>query len=404
MGLLLLFGLAASAFEPVEITTREKIDAFDPKSPTQMLGSFEPGTKLTVIELASDTGMYRVKYTDAKEGVIEALCRAAAIDPLLKAQAPKETKNETKTDAKAETKAETPPVANPNKDAPQLTADNHQQVYDYWKGVLDKAGILKELEKKGRKLEQGADGLFALDLSGCAVKDLGPLQGMPLVNLDIGNTGVKDLGPLQGMPLNRLAMGFTRVKDLSPLKGMSLTALNLRGATAPSLSPLTEVKIGSLDLSEVNVVGDKEFKTLEGVEAEELYLQHSPITKLGPLGGMPLKRLYADASAVKDLSGLAGLKLEILGLSGCAGVADISPLKGMPLKQLRLDGCEKVKDLSVVADMADLEMLSIPSQLKGAKIECLRKLTNLRQIGYDLSKLMAPEDFWKKPAAGEKKK
>lgn len=391
-GLAILLAVVASAFEPTEVTTKDKMEGFDPKNSSQVLGSFEPGSKLTVIEEISEFGMYRVKYTDANGGVIEALCKTESIEPLLKTDAPKETKAEA-------------PAVNPNKDAPPLTADNHKQVYDYWKGVLEKAGIIKELEKKGRKLEQTADGLLGLDLSGCGgVKDLGPLQGMPLASLDIGDTGVKDLGPLQGMPLNRLLMGFTKVKDLSPLKGMSFRVLNMRGATAPSLSPLSEVKIQSLDLSEVTVVGDKEFKTLGGIQPQELYLQHSPITKLGPLEGMPLKRLYLDASAVKDLAPLTGMKLELLGLSGCTGITDIGPLKGMPLTRLYLDGCDKPKDLSPIADCTELEILSIPSQFKGSKIEFLRKLPNLRQIGYELSKLTSPEEFWKKPGGGEKKK
>lgn len=87
MGLVTLLAIVASALEPTEVTTRDKVDGFDPKDSTQLLGSFEPGSTLTVIEQLSELGMYRVKYTNAQGGVIEALCKAAPIDALLKEDA-----------------------------------------------------------------------------------------------------------------------------------------------------------------------------------------------------------------------------------------------------------------------------------------------------------------------------
>ena len=76
-----LIAIAALAFDPTEITVKEKTTAFDSKNPSQILGVFAPRTKLTVIEL--NAGMYRVRYNDPKVGAIDALCKPETIQPLL---------------------------------------------------------------------------------------------------------------------------------------------------------------------------------------------------------------------------------------------------------------------------------------------------------------------------------
>ncbi len=73
----------SAAFQPTEVTTKEKIAAFDPKTPAQVLGAFDPGTKLMVIDATQDGKMYHVKFTDPSGSVIEALCTAEVIESLL---------------------------------------------------------------------------------------------------------------------------------------------------------------------------------------------------------------------------------------------------------------------------------------------------------------------------------
>ena len=48
---------------------------------------------------------------------------------------------------------------------------------------------------------------------------------MRLVSLYIPDTQVKDLSPLEGMPLTELSISGTRVNNLSVLKGMPLKKL-----------------------------------------------------------------------------------------------------------------------------------------------------------------------------------
>jgi hypothetical protein len=75
--------LLAAVGSAVEVTTKDKTEAFDPKDPAKQIGAFDAGTRLTVGERTADGKMYPVKYEDAKGNAIEALCRAEAIDALL---------------------------------------------------------------------------------------------------------------------------------------------------------------------------------------------------------------------------------------------------------------------------------------------------------------------------------
>jgi hypothetical protein len=115
----------------------------------------------------------------------------------------------------------------------------------------------------------------------CGVRDLSPLQGMPLTSLELGETRVQDLSPLKGMPMTHLDLCNTRVQDLSPLKGMPLTQLHLIGCGGvKDLSPLEGMKLTDIHLPPevtrgMNVLRRmKSLVTIDGKPADEFWRKY----------------------------------------------------------------------------------------------------------------------------------
>ncbi len=78
--------------------------------------------------------------------------------------------------------------------------------------------------------------LQKLYLNGCIqVRDLRPLQGLPLTLLNLSDCGqLKDLAPLKGMPLTSLnLLGCPKLHDLAPLAGMNLSEIHLTPKNFP---------------------------------------------------------------------------------------------------------------------------------------------------------------------------
>ena len=116
----------------------------------------------------------------------------------------------------------------------------------------------------------------SLDLSGTAVADVEPLEGLTALGLlDLSGIDVADVGPLTGLTaLQRLDLWRTEVADVGPLRG--LTALQ------------------SLDLSLTKVV---DVKPLKGLTALELLdLSGTNVTDLGPVYDLPHLRIKTDDS------------------------------------------------------------------------------------------------------------
>ena len=78
--------------------------------------------------------------------------------------------------------------------------------------------------------------LIRLDLNGAQqVRDLEPLQGMPLAYLRLDYTQVRDLTPLKGMPLISLTIAAcTQVRNLTPLKDLKLSFLHCLATLCPT--------------------------------------------------------------------------------------------------------------------------------------------------------------------------
>lgn len=102
------------------------------------------------------------------------------------------------------------------------------------------------------------------------------------------------------------------------------------------------------------------------------------LADLGPLKGLPLKRLALHGNRVDDLSPLAEMRLESLNLSGTR-VKDLSPLKKMSsLTALSLD-------CTPVTDLASLEHLKLASLwLRNTGVKDLRPLAAMPLSTLDL--------------------
>ena len=176
-----------------------------------------------------------------------------------------------------------------------------------------------------------AEGKCQLDLNFCPqVKDLSPLEGMPLDRLLINQSGgVWDLRPLAGMPLTHLELhGCGQVRDLTPLHGMPLTRLNLTSCReVRDLTPLKGMPLTWLSLRDC-----------------------AACERPGALRG--IKLTYLDLSAcrqVSDLGPLQGMPLSGLSLWDCHGVRDLTPLRGLPLTWLNLVSCSGLRNLEGLA-------------------------------------------------------
>ena len=98
--------------------------------------------------------------------------------------------------------------------------------------------------------------LTDLNLGGCKqVRDLTPLQGMPLTRLNLDGCPLRDLTPLKGMPLTTLYLsGCFQVSDLTPLHGMPLTKLDLSGCDqVRDLTPLEAMNLTEVLFTPKNI-------------------------------------------------------------------------------------------------------------------------------------------------------
>ncbi|HEV3257053.1 MAG TPA: protein kinase [Gemmataceae bacterium] len=118
--------------------------------------------------------------------------------------------------------------------------------------------------------------LRSLEFRGANVMDLSPLHGMPLQFLVCSDTGVRDLGPLRHMPLRRLQCGWTQVSDLSPLRDTVLEALICHDTPVADLRPL------------------------RGLPLAHLNCQFTRVRDLTPLKDAPLKVLWWTFQPVRD--------------------------------------------------------------------------------------------------------
>jgi Leucine-rich repeat (LRR) protein len=128
---------------------------------------------------------------------------------------------------------------------------------------------------------------------------------MSLHELVAYNTSVRDLTPIQGMPLKELRLSGCPVSDLSPLAGMALERLDITGTQVVDLRPLREVPLKVLSATRTKV---SDLTPLAGMPLEELYLEDcGQITNLAPLAECRSLRLLTVPAQARGLEALRGL-------------------------------------------------------------------------------------------------
>ena len=235
-----------------------------------------------------------------------------------------------------------------------------------------------------------------LDLTGMAVHDLRPLEGLPLLSLNASVTAVTDLRPLKHLPLMQLHLSRTKVTDLEPLRGMkALRSLSLSDSAVTDLSPLQGLPIWWLDLNGTRVA---DLSALRGAPLGVLRLRNTLVQDLAPLAKMPLfeldctsipatdfsvladcrdlTSLFLSNTAVKDLDMLRRCKLVGLLLENTA-VRDLSPVAGMPLEVILFRDTE-VTDVTPLLQCPKLQNVGYSRSCRN--IQLLRALPNLRRI------------------------
>jgi serine/threonine protein kinase/Leucine-rich repeat (LRR) protein len=203
-----------------------------------------------------------------------------------------------------------------------------------------------------------ADGV-RLKIRGKQVNDLSPLTGMTAIHgkvireLDIAKTAVSDLQPLAGMALRWLDATSTKVEDLTPIHDLPLTGIVFQGCPITNIEPLSGMM--TLQLVGIGISQVRDLTPLAGLKIERLWLNKLKLQDLSPLRTLPLKELYMPDAEIADLSPLAGTPLERLQMGG-AKIRDISPLADCTsLRYLWLSDCN-ISDIRPLAGLKISEL------------------------------------------------
>jgi len=142
----------------------------------------------------------------------------------------------------------------------------------------------------------------------------------------------------------------------------------------PAIRDISPLRGMPLEMLGLEKTSVKDLEPLRGMPLKTLGLNNTEVADLGPLEGAPLVMLYAPETKVSDLRPLAKVPtLQQLWLNRCP-VRDISPLKGLPLVSLTLDGTD-------VEDLSPLEGSSIQRlQIVDSKVSDLSVLKTLPQL------------------------
>lgn len=126
-------------------------------------------------------------------------------------------------------------------------------------------------------------------------------------------------------------------------------ALAAKNPGLKSEAVLFQPRDGRVVIAELQGAGISDLSPLAGLPLEVLGLADNPVHDLKPLRGMPLKELVLERTQVLNLQPLEGMPLVNLWLNQ-SPVADLRPLAGAPLVQLSLLGT-KVRDLTPLQGM-----------------------------------------------------
>ncbi len=224
-----------------------------------------------------------------------------------------------------------------------------------------------------------------LDVPNAGIRDLSPLEGLPLSTLVCWGNEIADLGPLRGMPLKTLNCAGNPVGTLEPLRHVPLSALRCEACRITSLEPVRDMPLALLNCSE-NDLGPNGLEPLRGKALNWISCLKSGVRSLEPLRGMPLTWIFCDGNEIEDLEPLRGMPLIELSCKGNR-IVKLDPLKGSRLNTLRADdnrieSLEPLRGLPISTFSCHSNRIGSLEPLKGMSVSCLLCGNNpLRDIG-----------------------
>lgn len=175
--------------------------------------------------------------------------------------------------------------------------------------------------------------LAGVDLSGNAVRELGPLAGhAKLGRLTLTNTRVSSLASLRDLPvLTDLGLSGNEIQDLSPLEdlttvrflGLADNAIRDIGPLA-ALHGLVELDITGNQVSDLSPLGDLQ-------ALNRLVARRNVVADVGPLADLPvLVMLDVTDNTIPDASAFTGFPvLDELWIGGNP-LTDVTQLRDLP--------------------------------------------------------------------------
>ena len=271
------------------------------------------------------------------------------------------------------------------------------------KAAHDREEMLKRLSEWQARLEAAWPGApiqlrmesegLTLEVWNAGVRDLSPLEGIPLAVLNCAGNRIEDLGPLRGMPLVVLKCEGNPVRNLEPLRGIPLTNLSCENCGIETLDPLRGMPLDTLNCGQ-NLLKDG-LEPLRGMPLTWLSCSRCGLESLEPLTGLRLNVLSCDGNRISDLEPLRGMPLTVLGLSGNQ-VRSLEPLRGTMLNTLHC-GNNQIDSLEPLRGMP-LNMLSCHGN-RILSLEPLKDMSfNALTCGGNLLTNIGP--FVKNPPAG----
>ncbi len=213
-------------------------------------------------------------------------------------------------------------------------------------------------------LTMDESGAVKVALSGNGLKDLGCLEGMPVVELAISNCQtLTSLASLRGLPLRHLSLCAVPVSDLTPLVGMQLDHLHLNAVQVTSIAPLRGLPLKTLVM--VAMTGVDDWSPIADLrQLEKLTLPGGGPVDLAWLQGKAVKALDFNRIRLESVAVLRELKPEILNLSKVSLPAG-SNLAGLSLTSVTGVGSTTEElDTLVGSRIQQLTLVQVKGDLK----------------------------------------
>ncbi|PKL92256.1 MAG: hypothetical protein CVV21_05750 [Candidatus Goldiibacteriota bacterium HGW-Goldbacteria-1] len=226
-------------------------------------------------------------------------------------------------------------------------------------------------------------GITYLTLSDATITNMSGIEYLVnLQNLYMTNAAIADYGWLTAMAKLQYIKGSgSNLKDMTLLSGLTLLrkidmsgSTGLTGLTSLKDCPaLTELYLSNCGLTDISFVTQ-----LINLNVLDLYL--NPITNVPPLSGLTsLYNLNLSRTGISDISGLSGLNLSTLSLSG-NNITDISAIAGMTgMLTINLIDNPNLSDVSALSGMELIYFIYL-SNTKVSDTMVFSNCTRLRKL------------------------